>query len=349
MQYTVLELAKLVQAEVEGDVTAIITGVGGLEDAEPNHISFLANLKYAKNAKLSKAGAILLSLNEARPNDSVTILRVENPSKAFAVLCALWLPPQVKRSEGVHVGAHVSAGAKLAKSVTVEAGAVIEEGVEVGEGTIIGANVYLGREIKIGADCRIHPNVTIYERCLIGNQVLIHSGAVIGADGFGFDLSTENAEKIPQVGIVKIDDRVEIGANTTIDRARFGQTWIQEGVKIDNLVQVGHNVVIGKNTIVVAQTGISGSVKLGQRVILAGQVGMVGHIHIGDGAVVTAQAGVSKDVPPGSIVAGYHAQPLRILQKQEAALRRLPEWFKRIMQLEEKLEALLKKITLTGL
>ena len=283
-----------------------------------------------------------MSFKEPRPNHYVTVLRVENPSKAFAVLCALWLPASKKQKEGVHPSAIISSKAHLAKEVVVQAGAVIEEGVDVGEGTVIGANVYLGNDVKIGTRCYIHANVSIYERCILGNDIIIHSGVVLGADGFGFDLSNESAEKIPQIGIVQIDDRVEIGANTTIDRARFGRTWIQEGVKIDNLVQIAHNVVIGKNSLIAAQVGISGSTKLGQRVIVAGQAGMAGHIYIEDGAIVTAQAGVSKDVPKGTVVAGYHAQPLRVLQRSEAALRRLPLWQQKIKQLEKEIETLKK-------
>lgn len=344
MQHTVLALAQLVNATLEGDGDRVIQGVGGLDDATEDQLSFLANPKYKRSAQKSKAGAILLSPSEPRPNDSASLLRVENPSKAFAEICALYFPPRPKPKAELHPQAIISPQAKLAANVTVQAGAVIEENVEIGEGTVIGANVYLGRDVKIGVNSLIHPNVAILERCVIGSEVVIHSGAVIGADGFGFDLSQEGgAEKIPQIGIVQIDNRVEIGANTTIDRARFGKTWIQEGAKIDNLVQIAHNVVVGKHTIIVAQSGISGSTTLGQQVIIAGQVGMVGHIHVGDGAVVTAQAGVSKDVPAKWIVSGYHAQPMREEQRVQAAMRRLPELLKRVKELEKQLADLKNK------
>ncbi|MEZ5405543.1 MAG: UDP-3-O-(3-hydroxymyristoyl)glucosamine N-acyltransferase [Verrucomicrobiia bacterium] len=343
MQNTVLELAKLVEATLEGDGSRLIAGVGGLDDATSDQLSFLANPKYKRSAQKSRAGAILLGLKEPPPNDQASLLRVENPSKAFAEICALYFPIRPKPKAELHPQAIISPQAKLAANVTIQAGAVIEENVEIGEGTVIGANVYLGRDVKIGKNSLIHPNVTILERCQIGDEVVIHSGAVIGADGFGFDLSQGGAEKIPQVGMVQIDNRVEIGANTTIDRARFGKTWIQEGVKIDNLVQIAHNVVVGKHTIIVAQVGISGSTTLGQQVIIAGQVGMAGHIHIGDGAVVTAQAGVSKDVAAKSIVSGYHAQPIREEQRIEAAMRRLPELLKRVKELEALVAQLQKK------
>lgn len=334
---TVGELAALVGGAVDGDSGRAISGVAGLSDATLEHASFLASPLYVRAARDSKAGAIVIGRDMARPTEGAALIRVENPSLAFARVCEVFAPEAVRFEPGVSPGAHVSPGAELGEGACVQAGAVIEAGVRIGRRTVIGANCYVGHGSRIGEDCLIYPNVSIRERVMIGNRVIIHCGAVIGADGFGFDLSSPEAQKIPQIGTVRIDDRVEIGANATVDRARFGQTWIQEGAKIDNLVQVAHNVVIGKNSLIAAQAGISGSSRLGQRVILAGQAGIAGHVAIGDGAIVAAQAGVGKDVPPKIMVAGYHAQPIRQEQKMEAAMRRLPELIQRLRRVESRL------------
>lgn len=334
---TVGELAAHVGGMVEGDSALAIAGVAGLSDAEPDQISFLASPLYARAARDSRAGAIVVGLTAPRPNDSAVLVRAENPSLAFSRACELFAPEPVRFEAGVSPRAHVAAGADIGEGASIQPGAVIEPGARVGRRTVIGANCYVGHGSRIGDDCVIYPNVSIRERVSIGNHVIIHCGAVIGADGFGFDISSAEAQKIPQIGTVRIDDRVEIGANATVDRARFGQTWIQEGAKIDNLVQVAHNVVIGKNSLIAAQAGISGSSRLGQRVILAGQAGIAGHVAIGDGAIVAAQAGVGKDVPPRLMVAGYHAQPIRQEQKMEAAMRRLPQVIQRLRRVEERL------------
>ena len=206
----------------------------------------------------------------------------------------------------------------------------------IGDNTIVGAGSYIGHETLIGSACVIYPLVTIRERSRIGSRVIIHSGAVIGADGFGFEMVDGRQEKIQQVGIVQIDDDVEIGANTTIDRARFGRTWIQEGAKIDNLVQVAHNVVIGKNTVIAAQTGIAGSVRIGQRVLIGGQAGIIGHIEIGDGAAIGAQSGISKSIPDG-VWFGSPAVPLAEAHRQIAWIHRLGKLFARVKEIEKKL------------
>lgn len=332
------ELAAAVGGAVEGDATRPLTGVAGLPDATSEQVSFLASPLYVRAARSSKAGAILIGRALERPNEQVVLIRVDNPSLAFARVCDIFAPTPVRFEPGIHAGAHIMPGAEVGEGSSVQPGAVIEPGAKVGKRTIIGANCYIGHETTIGDDCMIYPNVSIRERVSIGNRVIIHCGAVIGADGFGFDLSSPEAQKIPQIGTVRIDDRVEIGANATVDRARFGTTWVQEGAKIDNLVQIAHNVVVGKNSLIAAQAGISGSSRLGQRVILAGQAGIAGHVNIGDGSIVAAQAGVGKDIPPGVTVAGYHAQPIRQEQKLEAAARRLPKLLKRVRRIEEKLD-----------
>lgn len=334
---TVGELAALVGGVVDGDSHRPIAGVAGLSDATPEQASFLSSSLYLRAARASKAGAIVIGRETERPTDGVALIRVDNPSLAFSRVCEIFAPPPVRFGPGISPRAHVGAGVEIGEGASVQPGAVIESGARIGSRTVIGANSYVGHDCRIGEDCLIYPNVCIRERVIIGNHVIIHCGAVIGADGFGFDLSSPEAQKIPQIGTVRIDDRVEIGANATVDRARFGQTWIQEGAKIDNLVQVAHNVVIGKNSLIAAQAGISGSSRLGQRVILAGQAGIAGHVAIGDGAIVAAQAGVGKDVPARLVVAGYHAQPIRQEQKMEAAMRRLPEVIQRLRQVEARL------------
>jgi len=337
---TVGEIAAEIQAEICGDAAREIIGAAGLEDAMPNQVSFLANPRYLRAAEKSDAGAIVLGRDAVCRNGQAVLLRVENPSKAFAKICAFFAPEPIVFPQGIHAAATVSPEARLGDGCSVQPGAVIEAGAEIGAGCIIGANSYVGHFVRMGEGCHIYPNVTIRERTQIGRRVVIHAGAVIGADGFGFDITSETAEKIPQTGIVKIDDNVEIGANTTVDRARFGQTWIQEGVKIDNLVQIAHNVVVGKNSLLAAQSGVSGSTRLGQRVIIGGQGGLVGHIHIGDHAIITAQAGVSKDVPPRTMVAGHHARPIQEEHKTEAAVKRLPDLIKKIREMEKEIELL---------
>jgi UDP-3-O-[3-hydroxymyristoyl] glucosamine N-acyltransferase len=230
----------------------------------------------------------------------------------------------------------VDPSAQLGERVSIQPHAVIEAGAKIGDDTIIGAGSYVGHEAVIGSACLIYPRVTIRERTRVGLRVIIHSGAVIGADGFGFEVVDGRQKKLQQLGFVQIDDDVEIGANTTIDRARFGRTWIQEGVKIDNLVQIAHNVVIGKNSIIVAQTGISGSTRVGERVTMAGQVGIVGHVEIADGSVIAAQSGVSKSVP-GGVWFGYPAGPIDEVKQQIAWIRSLGKLFARVKELEKKL------------
>ncbi|HEY8670961.1 MAG TPA: UDP-3-O-(3-hydroxymyristoyl)glucosamine N-acyltransferase, partial [Terriglobales bacterium] len=230
----------------------------------------------------------------------------------------------------------IAAGASLGERVSIGAHVVIEAGTLIAGGTRIGAGSYVGHETTIGAACLIYPNVTIRERARIGDRVIIHSGTVIGSDGFGFEAVAGEHKKVPQIGIVQIDDDVEIGANTTIDRARFGRTWIQEGVKIDNLVQIAHNVVIGKHSIIVAQVGIAGSVRIGQRVIIGGQAGIIGHIELDDGTMIGAQSGVSKSLHGGTWWA-TPTVPLGEAKQQIAWLRRLGKLFERVKALEEKL------------
>lgn len=335
---TVDELAALVGGQVSGQGNVVINGVAAIADAAAGEITFLGNQKYLAALKKSQASAALVPLDFTAEIPAVKIL-VENPMAAIAKVLEKFAPPPVVFDAGIHPTAVIGADVVLGKNVSIQPYAVIEAGVKIGDETVVGAHSYIGHGTVLGANCRIHPNVTIRERTLIGNRVMIHSGAVIGGDGFGYEFSNGKHIKIPQTGIVQIDDDVEIGCNTAVDRARFGRTWIQEGTKIDNLVQIAHNVVVGRHSVIVSQAGISGSSKLGQYVTLAGQVGLVGHIEVGDQVIVGAQAGVSKDIPAKEIWLGSPATPMQEQKEKFANINRLPKLFARVKKLEQVLDS----------
>ncbi len=338
MKFTLKEIARLVGGEVVGDPNIVITGISGITEAKGGDITFLANSKYFPLAKTTEATAIITSREDIEITKPV--IKVDDPSMAFTKVVGLAASNGIKHPQGIHPTAVISSGAHIAKDVAIGAYAVIAEGVEIGQGTIIYGGCYLGAHTKVGRDCLIYPHVTLREQTEVGNRVIIHSGAVIGSDGFGFAIVEGVQEKIPQIGIVFIEDDVEIGANVTIDRARFDKTLIGKGTKIDNLVQIAHNVITGEHCIIVAQAGISGSTVLGKGVILAGQAGIVGHIRIGDKAVVAAQAGVTKSVAAGAKVSGYPAKPHEAALRVNACLQRLPELYKKIKELEKKVKSL---------
>ena len=321
--------------ELVGDPGLKITGAASLVEATAGEISFFANRKYVGLLRKTHASAVFVPPDFAEPISAAQI-RVANPTKAFEQVVLKLAPKPITFSPGVHPTVIVDPSAQLGERVSIQPHAVIEAGAKIGDDTIIGAGSYVGHEAVIGSACLIYPRVTIRERTRVGLRVIIHSGAVIGADGFGFEVVDGRQKKLQQLGFVQIDDDVEIGANTTIDRARFGRTWIQEGVKIDNLVQIAHNVVIGKNSIIVAQTGISGSTRVGERVTMAGQVGIVGHVEIADGSVIAAQSGVSKSVP-GGVWFGYPAVPFAEAKQQIAWIHRLGKLFARVKEIEKKL------------
>jgi UDP-3-O-[3-hydroxymyristoyl] glucosamine N-acyltransferase len=263
---------------------------------------------------------------------------------AFAKVVNLFSKEAQKHPTGIHKHALVSSKAKVGKNVAIGAFAIIEDGANIGDNTIIYGGCYVGHGTKIGKDCLIYPQVCIRERLEIGNRVIIHSGTVIGSDGFGFANVRGVQHKIPQIGTVLIEDDVEIGANVTIDRARFDKTIIGKGTKIDNLVQIAHNVIAGENCIIVAQAGVSGSTVLGKNVTLAGQAGLVGHITVGDNAIVAAQGGVTKSVPANTMVSGYPAKPHDVAKKINACVQNLPNLYKKIRELEKRLEELSEKL-----
>ena len=335
MTFTVKELAAPSGGELVGDSTLKITGAASLGEATPGEISFFANRKYVALLRKTRASAVFVPPDFAEPINAAQI-RVSNPTKAFEQVVLKFAPKPITFTPGIHPSAVVDPSAQLGDCVSIQPLAVIEAGAQIGDDTIIGAGSYVGQETVIGSGCHIYPHVTIRERSRIGSRVIIHSGVVIGADGFGFEMIDGRQEKIQQLGIVQIDDDVEIGANTTVDRARFGRTWIQQGVKIDNLVQIAHNVVIGKDCVIVAQTGISGSTRVGERVMMGGQVGIIGHIEIGNGAAIGAQSGISKSIP-GGIWFGSPAVPLAEAKQQIAWIHRLGKLFARVKEIEKKL------------
>ncbi len=335
MELTVSELAALVGGQLASDADGSLklSGAAALAEAVPGEVTFFGNPKYLPQLRASKASVALVPAAFAEEVPAICI-RCENPTLAFSKVVEKFAPPPVRFAPGVHPTAYVASTATLGEGVSVQPHAVIEDGAVIGAGTVIGAQSFIGHSAQVGRDCLIHPHVTVSFRCKVGDRVILHSGVVLGSDGFGFEFQNGRHMKIPQVGIVQVDDDVEIGANTTVDRARFGRTWIGAGTKIDNLVQIAHNVVIGKHCIICSLAGISGSTRLGNYVTLAGQVGTVGHIEIGDQAIVGAQAGVSKSLPGGQTYIGSPAIPAREFKEQIAHIFGLGKLRARVTKLE---------------
>lgn len=335
---TAAAIAQLVGGELRGEAGITVEGVAGLEEAGATQVSFLGNDKYKPLVLSSKAGVVLVPKTFAAPAPAGRAwVLCANTSTALSTMVQHFLPPPPVPPPGVHEKAVVDPTAQLGARVHVGPFAVIEAGAVIGDDCIIQAQCYVGQGAVLGARCRLWPQVVVRERCCLGNDVLIHCGTVIGSDGFGYEPGRARHTKIPQLGIVQIDDDVEIGANVTIDRARFGRTWVKRGTKIDNLVQLGHNVVVGEMCFVVAQVGIAGSSSVGNYCMLGGQVGMAGHIHVGDFAKIMAQSGLMEDVPPNATLCGTPAVPAREYFKQTAHLHRLDALARRVRDLERAL------------
>ena len=332
------DLASRLDCRLEGDGDLEVTRVIGIEDAGPGDVTFFANAKYGAALRSTGATAVILS-DDAGPAPCAT-LRTKNPYLAFARAVALfaedWRP-----APGVHRLALVESNASVAPDASIGPFAVVAEGVHIGARTIVHAHVTIGRGARIGDDCLIHAGVSIRERVRLGHRVVVQDGAVIGSDGFGFARGAEGEHvKIPQVGDVVIEDEVEIGANTTIDRPAVGETRIAAGAKIDNLVQIAHGVTVGRRALLAAQVGIAGSTSIEDSVTLAGQVGVAGHLTIGKGTIATAQTGIPNSLDAGSFVSGYPAIPNRDWLKASAIFRKLPELRRQIADLERRLEEL---------
>lgn len=341
---TVAELAALVGGDIEGDAGLLVTGVAGLDAAGPGQLSFFGNPKYKAALEGTRASVVCVG-KSAPPRGERTYLRVAEPHLAFARVARLFNPPK-RHEPGVSPRAEVHATARVDASATVMANAWVGPGATVGARAVLYPGVYVGEGAQVGDDTVLSPNVAVMDGCRVGARCLLHAGAVIGADGFGFAFDAQVPEhvKIPQTGIARVEDDVEIGACSCVDRATTGETVIGHGSRVDNLVQVGHNSVVGALSILCAQVGLSGTSTLGQGVVLAGQVGVAGHLRIGDLARVGAQSGVLGDVDDGATVLGSPTLPHRDFLRSSAVFARLPELKQALHALTKRLDALEGKV-----
>jgi UDP-3-O-[3-hydroxymyristoyl] glucosamine N-acyltransferase len=334
------ELAERLECRLDGDGEIDITRVAGIESAGPSDVTFFANNKYAAELRITRAGAVILG--ESGPEAPCAMLRTKNPYLAFAraveVFAPAWTPVR-----GVHRLACVADAAQIAADASIGPFAVVGERARIGARTIVQPHAVIARDAQIGDDCLIHAGASVRERVVIGHRVIVQDGAVIGSDGYGFARNTDGSHyKIPQVGGVVIEDDVEIGANTTIDRPAVGETRIGAGAKIDNLVQIAHGVTIGARSLLAAQVGIAGSTTIEESVTLAGQVGVAGHLTVGKGTIATAQTGIPNSVDAGSLISGYPAIDNRDWLKASAIFRKLPELRKAVADLERRIAELEK-------
>ena len=341
MELPLKKIARFVDGKVLGNDGVIISGINSLDEAVPGDICFFADRRYKESLEKTRASAVIVpEKNNLFKGPQVV---VSNPSLAYAQVARLLAPP-VPRHRGISRRAFIHKKSRIGKNVSIYPMVYVGKDAVIGVGSTLFPGVFVGERVKIGERTLIYPNVSILQDCVIGNDVILHAGTVIGGDGFGFAREGPVPVKIPQIGKVQIDDEVEIGSNNCIDRAALGKTWIQRRVKTDNLVQIAHNVVIGENTVIVAQAGISGSVRIGCNVVIGGQVGIIDHLGIGDGAMIGSQSGVAKSVSPGEVVSGYPAMPHRLFLRTSGLIMRLPQLNNRLRDLEGRLEALEKKL-----
>ncbi len=333
------ELADRIDGKIIcGEAGSLFSGMAALDAAGPEEISFLGNEKYLPQFLATKAGAVIVPVGHDFGNHPSALVAVANPSLAFSAVVRHFVA-SAHFKPGIHKSAFVDPAAVLDPlKVCVHPGAVVMAGAVVGDGTVIGPNAVIQEEARIGEDCHIGANVSVRERCILGDRVAIQPGVVIGSDGYGYEFSGERHVKIEQVGIVEIHDDVEIGANTTVDRARFGKTIIGEGTKIDNLCQIAHNVIIGKHCLIVSQSGLAGSCRIGDYVTIAAQSGVAGHVFIGDKAILSGRCGATTSLEGGMIYAGKPALPFREENKLQAHVRRLPKLIARVKAMEQLLK-----------
>jgi len=341
MSRSLKEIASYIGGSVSGNGDVPIHHIRSLQEAENGDLTFFTNPRYRAQLQKTRASAILVPKDFDIPGKN--LLLAANPYAAFAKLLHLFYPDK-EETPKISVDAWISPDSAIDGEATIYPGVYIGEKVRIGRKVVLYPGVFVGDGVEIGDGSVLYPNVTVYRRCRIGKRVVLHAGVVVGSDGFGFANPGRENIKVPQVGIVQIDDDVEIGANTTIDRGTLDKTWIKKGVKIDNLVQIAHNVVIDENSIIVAQVGISGSSTLGKGVIVGGQVGIVGHIEIGDHVMVAAKSGIHKDVPARQTVSGYVQMPHQDWLRTLACFPKLPDMRKTLTNLQKRIEELEEKI-----
>jgi UDP-3-O-[3-hydroxymyristoyl] glucosamine N-acyltransferase len=340
VRVTLKELAALVGGRVLGDSSLEVSGISSLELAGPGDITFIVHAKYEERLSASRAAAVIVpreELGAERPK-----IVVEQPYLAYARVAAFFHPLTPSRC-GVAPEAFVHPEATLGPGVNVYPLVWIDRRADIGQGVTLFPGVCVGEECVIGEQSVLYPGVVVYPRCRLGKRVIVHAGTVVGSDGFGYAREGVRSVKIPQLGYVRIDDDVEIGANTAIDRASFGATWIQRGVKIDNLVQLGHNVQIGEDAVLAGQVGLAGSVRVGRQAMLAGQVGIANHVQLGDGVMVGSKSGVAQDVSSSEVVSGIPAIAHRKWLRSSQAFPRLPELIRRLRAIEKRVESMEKK------
>jgi len=341
LKLSLKKIANLVGGNVIGNDSFIIEGINSLDAATQGEISFFADRKYKESLRKTKASAIIVSEENLLFKGPQVV--VSNPALAYAKVVSIFAPP-VPRYPGISEQAVLHDSTRIGKDVSIFPLVYVGEEASIGNDAVLFPGVFIGDRVRIGNGTVVYPNVTILQDCQIGNNVIIHAGTVIGSDGFGFVRDGAVSVKIPQIGTVRIDDDVEIGANSCIDRAALGKTWIKRGVKTDNLVHVAHNVVIGEDTIIVAQAAISGTVHIGSQVIIGGQVGISDHVEIGDRVMIGSQSGVPKSIPSGEVVSGTPAMPHRLWLKTSGIIRRLPQFNEHLRHLEKRVAELEKKI-----
>jgi UDP-3-O-[3-hydroxymyristoyl] glucosamine N-acyltransferase len=344
MQFSAAQIALLINGKIEGDPNAAVGAFGKIEEAVPGQLSFLANPKYEEYLYTTGASVIIINeTQELKQPVAATLIRVSDAYSAFASLLTKYQEIEAQQLTGIQEPSYISKSARVGDNVFIGAFAWLGEGVVIGNHVKIYPQVYLGNNVRIGDNTVLHPGVKIYHNCVIGANVTIHAGSVIGGDGFGFAPQPDGSfKKVPQIGNVLIEDGVEIGANVTIDRATIGSTLIRKGAKLDNLIQIAHNVEIGNDTVIAAQAGVSGSTKVGNGVMIGGQAGIVGHLQIADGARINAQSGVSKSIKTrGSAVTGSPAYDYTSALRSQVISKNLPDLKRKLKELEDQIKQLL--------
>jgi len=344
MQFPAAQIALIVKGKIEGDPNTTVNSFGKIEEAKEGQLSFLANPKYEDYLYSTKASVIIVNENfEAKQPVNATLIRVPDAYTAFATLLSKYQEIKQQQLSGIQQPVFIAPTATYGQNVFIGAFAYLGENVVVGNNTKIYPNVYVGDNVTLGENSILHPGVKIYHDCKVGNNVIIHAGTVIGSDGFGFAPQADGSFiKVPQIGNVVIEDNVEIGSNTTIDRATIGSTLIKSGAKLDNLIQIAHNVEVGNSTVIAAQAGISGSTKIGNGVMIGGQAGLAGHLHVADGSKINAQAGLGKSLKtPNTAVTGSPAYEYNKAIRSQSMARNLPELEKRVKELETIIKQLL--------